>query len=253
MMSPWVQRLLIANFAVFLLMELQPEFVNYLALSSQTVLSRPWTPVTYMFAHAGPWHLLMNMLMLFFFGPRLERRLGSRAFAHFYLLCGLCAGLVSMSTPSFIVGASGAIYGVLAAFAVFWPRQTLHIWGVVPVQARTLVIALIVLSFVMQASDLQQGVAHFAHIGGALAGWIYVRELRKRALARRQPDSRRAAVSKAAEEAMVERWSRVPLDKLHELNREEFGKILSKAKEVGAGKIPANDRQFMERISRATS
>ena len=89
-MTPWVKRLIVANLAVFVaqwILKLPVE--SWFAFAPSQVLYRPWTPITYMFAHSGFWHIFFNMLMLFFFGPPLEERWGSREFIKYYLICGL--------------------------------------------------------------------------------------------------------------------------------------------------------------------
>ena len=91
-LTPWVRRLLVANLLVFLVQSTlftNPDYSNAFAFSPQTAWEHPWTFVTYMFLHAGILHLVLNMLMLFFFGPSVEDRMGGRVFVLFYLLCGI--------------------------------------------------------------------------------------------------------------------------------------------------------------------
>src|SRR5688572_18780691 len=112
-LTPWVKRLLIANIAVFLLTYAFRDITYYLAFAPSEILSRPWTPITYMFVHGGIFHLLFNMLGLFFFGARLEDRWGSREFIKYYLVCGLGGAALSFvfAFNNSVVGASGAVYG----------------------------------------------------------------------------------------------------------------------------------------------
>src|SRR5687768_5462619 len=101
------------------------ELLNLLALYPFAVLQRPWGVLTYMFVHAGFAHLFFTMIGLYFFGPRLESRLGSRSFLTLYLLAGLGGAVFSFvfSREAGVVGASGCVYGVLLGFAMFWPRE----------------------------------------------------------------------------------------------------------------------------------
>ena len=109
-MTPWVKRLLIANVGVFLLQVAYPSLTSLLQLVPARVLTAPWTPLTYMFTHSGFWHILFNMIVLYFFGPRVEERLGSNRFITLYLIAGLTGALCSVFTPYVaIVGASGAV------------------------------------------------------------------------------------------------------------------------------------------------
>jgi len=144
------------------------------------VLYRPWTLVTYMFLHAGFMHLAFNMLGLYFFGPALERRIGSRDFILLYLMSGATGAVLSFmlipfTGPVAIVGASGAVFGVLLGFARYWPDQPIYLMMVLPIPARALVIGLAALSLFSGFSGAASGVAHFAHLGGFLGGWGYLR------------------------------------------------------------------------------
>lgn len=150
-----------------------------------------WQPLTYQFLHAGFWHLLLNMLGLFFLGPQTERAIGSRRFIRLYLMSGVLGGLgwlllqqalsADMHIPC--VGASGAVFGVIAAFAALFPRQkiTLLLFFILPItiQARNLAIGLGVMTLFMMFTD-QGNIAHAAHLAGGLTGWIYIKFLLKR-------------------------------------------------------------------------
>lgn len=178
-MTPWVQRLVIANVAVYVLQLVFSDLTLRLSFIPALAITRPWTIVTYMFAHdpSSMWHLLMNMLGLFFFGPPLEERLGSRDFLIFYFVCGLGGALLSFvfafNAP--IIGASAAVYGVLLAFAIFWPDVQIYIWGILPVKAKWLVGVIVAMSVISAFSASADGVAHFAHLGGFAAAFLYLR------------------------------------------------------------------------------
>lgn len=178
-MSPWVQRLIIANVAVYVLQLVVGGLTMRLSFIPALALVRPWTIVTYMFAHdpTSMWHLFMNMLGLFFFGPPLEERLGSRDFLIFYFVCGLGGALLSFvfafNAP--IIGASAAVYGVLLAFAIFWPDVQIYIWGILPVKAKWLVGIIVAMSVFSALTSRADGVAHFAHLGGFAAAFLYLR------------------------------------------------------------------------------
>src|SRR5687768_7853506 len=123
-LTPWVRHLIIANAVVSLAGWLIPGLLDLLAFRPAVALQRPWTFVTYMFVHGDFWHLFFNMLGLFFFGPPVEERLGSKDFIRYYTICGLIGGgvLAFIFAPTaMLIGASGALYAVMLAFAVFWP------------------------------------------------------------------------------------------------------------------------------------
>ena len=184
MLTPVVKRLLVANVAVFLAASLvkllgAPAYwdIDWFAFQPTRIFVRPWGVFTYMFVHGGLMHLALNMLVLFFFGPPLESRWGGRDFLKYYVICGL--GGVALSfffLPAAVVGASAAIYGLMLAFAVNWPEAPIYVWGIFPVKAKWLVAFLFVLS-VMSAFDGSAGggVAHFAHLGGLVTGFIYLK------------------------------------------------------------------------------
>ena len=177
-MTPWVRILLMANAGVFLVTVLvgQGAMFDLFAFSPDRLLERPWGMVTYMFMHAGLWHLLMNLLFLFFFGPPLEARWGSDLFLKFYLVCGLGGVLLSFAfSDAAIVGASAACYGIMLAFAMAWPNQTVYIWALFPVKVKWMVGFLVALSFVSAIGPNRDGFAHLAHLGGAVAGFLMVK------------------------------------------------------------------------------
>ena len=176
--TPWVKRLLIANMAAFLVTVAVGYGVmfDWFAFSPSRIVQRPWGVVTYMFIHGGLWHLLMNMLVLFFFGPPLERRWGSDTFLRFYLVCGLGGVVLSfLFISSQIVGASAACYGIMLAFAMTWPDSPIYIWGLVPIKAKWLVGFLAALSLASAVGPTQDGVAHLAHLGGVVTGFFFLR------------------------------------------------------------------------------
>lgn len=174
----WVKILLIANALAFLLTVAvgRDLIFDLFAFSPGRLADRPWGMVTYMFVHAGLWHLLMNLLFIFFFGPPLEERWGSDMFIKFYLVCGLGGVLLSFAfSGATIVGASAACYGIMLAFAMAWPEQPVYIWGMFPVRVKWLVAFLVALSFVSAIGPARDGVAHLAHLGGAAAGFLLVK------------------------------------------------------------------------------
>ncbi len=178
-LTPWVKRLLLANGAVFLVSLVVPIgfLVRWFGFTPAEILFRPWGIFTYMFVHGGFWHVLFNMLVVFFFGPPLERRLGGTEFLKLYLLGGLGGALAgfafAFSTP--VIGASAAVFALMLAFAWYWPNAPIYIWGIFPVKAKYLVGVLVVFTFLATFSDAQSVTAHFAHLGGLVAGALYLR------------------------------------------------------------------------------
>jgi len=249
-MTPWVRRLLLANIAVFsaTVFVFSPRVVSQLVLIPALLPIQPWTVITYQFLHAGFWHLAFNMLGLYFFGPRLEGRIGSRHFILLYLLSGVGGAVLSVLTPDArIVGASGAVFGVLLGFARYWPRERIYVYGLIPVEARFLVIFLAGLSL---WSGIGGGgnIAHFAHLGGFIGGWIYLRLMEHNSPARKFRVQLGAATLGKPSARDLKRWEGVNRDGLHPINRDEYDRVLQKAKTEGILSLTVQERAFMERI-----
>lgn len=253
-MTPWARRLLIANVALFVVTLMAAQAPALAALINQLVLvpvripQRPWSIVTYAFLHADFFHLLFNMIGLFFFGPRLESVLGSRHFLGLYFTSAVAAAIASLLTPfAAIVGASGAVFGILFGFAKFWPRDRIYFWGVIPIEARWFIVLLAIYSIVGGFTS-GGGVAHFAHLGGLVGGWLFLKVIEIRSPARRfrkkaTPHFGRATASD------IERWRRIPRESLHPVNREELDRIMRKVDEHGPQSLEPREREYLERLS----
>ncbi|MGH7700466.1 MAG: rhomboid family intramembrane serine protease [Gemmatimonadales bacterium] len=250
-MTPWVLRLVVANVAMFLVSMRFPAASDWLGFSPRFAPHQPWTIVTYMFLHANLWHLLFNMLALYFFGPMLELRLGGRRFLGLYFVSGLVGALFSFATPAVrIVGASGAVYGVMLGFARYWPRVQVLIWGIIPVEAWLLVIGMTLLALFGGAGWGQPGVAHFAHLGGFAGGLVYLLAAERLSPAARFR-ARAKAAPKAAAANVVGRWKSINREALHPVNREEFDRVMAKIDDGGVGSLTAEERLFLDRFTPA--
>jgi len=193
---PVIKFLLISNVAVFLIQfffldalkagntAIGQTFVkNFALFTIQSPYFRPWQLFTYMYMHGGFSHLFFNMFALWMFGMELENLWGSKTFFIFYTVCGLGAGLANIFlAPLFTVippnvptvGASGSIYGVLIAFGMIFPNRYIYIYFMLPIKAKYLVIAYIAIEVFAVASQSQSGIAHVAHLGGGVIGFLYV-------------------------------------------------------------------------------
>ena len=257
-MTQWAMRLIIANVAMFMLtMYVAPGFGNELVFYPRMVLVRPWTLVTYMFLHGGWSHLIFNMLVLFFFGPRVEERLGSRHFLGLYFTAGIVGALLSIPMGAPIVGASGGMYGVSLAFAYYWPRERIYIWGVLPVEARWLVVAMTVIAITQGFGGRVGGtnIAHLAHLGGYIGGFLYIKAMEWRSPARQFRNratgtAPRVPVIIASESADLERWATIPRDELHEVNRDEVDRLFTKIKAGGIKSLTPEERASLDRFSK---
>ena len=140
----------------------------------------PWQLVTYMFVHGNFWHLFMNMLMLWMFGMEVENTWGTKKFLLFFLICGVAGGLSNLliaplfAPPAATIGASGGVYGVLVAFAMLFPNRYVYFYFFIPVKAKYLITGLIAFEVFYGTTGTSDGVAHMAHLGGAVLAAIWV-------------------------------------------------------------------------------
>jgi membrane associated rhomboid family serine protease len=181
-----VKGLIIANSAVFLLMWLVPPIerllMQWFSLVPADVVTRffVWELVTYLFLHGGFFHVLFNMLALWFFGKDLEDIWGTRRFLQFYFFCGVGAGLfVVLANYLFgnpqvpTIGASGAIYGILLVAAVLWPDRII-IFYIFPIKLKYFVMIMAGIAF-FGLRDLNSGVSQVAHLSGMLFGYVFLK------------------------------------------------------------------------------
>ena len=213
-----------------------------------------------MFVHGGFWHLFFNMLVLFFFGPPLEAKWGGREFLRFYLIAGLGAAVLGLFlADGVVVGASGAIYGVMLAFAMNWPNAPIYVWGIFPVKAKWLVGFFFVLAVFGTFDPVQSSTAHFAHLGGLLTAFIYLKaDWRPRAalgrMGRRRSGRtprplaivpREVTESRAAES---ERTESPPADERQLLD--EVDRVLDKISAEGMAALTLEERALLDEVSR---
>ena len=151
--------------------------VPYFSLSKLWV----WQPFTYMFLHGDFWHIFFNMFILWMFGSEMERLWGTAKFIKYYFITGVGAAflLITFNYSSIIptIGASGAIYGILLAFGLTFPNRLIYIWFIFPVKAKHLVIFFIILEFYFSLVNIGGVIAHLAHFGGMLFGYLYLKRV----------------------------------------------------------------------------
>jgi len=258
-LTPWVKRLLLANAVAFLVTVVDRDlFFRWFAFAPSEFLTRPWGAVTYMFLHGDFWHLFVNMLVLFFFGPPLESRWGSREFVKYYFLCGL--GGVALSfvfAPYWIVGASAAIYGLMLAFALNWPEAPIYIWGIFPVKAKWLVGFLFAVSLMSAFGGADGGIAHFAHLGGIVTGFLYLKsdwrpDLPRRAKRRGSVERRLAIVPRDEPRGEARSAESRPADRpgREDTLLDEVDRILDKISATGIASLTDAERGTLDEVSR---
>ncbi|MFT5884545.1 MAG: membrane associated rhomboid family serine protease [Arcticibacterium sp.] len=203
--TPIVKQLLIANVAIFIISNLAQQFFysnfaffNPLLPNNEQLFNpnfKPWQVVTYMFMHGGLGHLFSNMFGLFIFGSALESFMGSKKFLIYYIITGIGAAVLNSVLNTYemsqlladselywrqavtpMVGASGAIFGILVAFGVLFPNTELMLlFFPVPIKAKYFVILYGLYELYAGTAGLQAGIAHFAHIGGLVTGLILLK------------------------------------------------------------------------------
>lgn len=288
--TPAVQWLIAINVAVFFL---QLTVVgadgmrSALAFDVRDLTSRPWTVFTYMFVHAGFWHLALNMWMLWMFGPRVERAWNARSFTFYYILCGLGGWLFHLMVArngSYLLGASAAIYGVMLAYAMRWPDDEVRLFPLIfiAMKVRWYVVFLVGLNLAQGLLTVNGGggggVAYLAHLGGLFVGYLYLRfsaahgieRLRQRisqlpdvpdetprAIPRAQPRTRERTsdideiVARSNAMAAQRQSAASSLaSKVGKKKTDELNLVLDKISQRGMNSLTHDERRLLEEMSR---
>lgn len=247
-----VRNLIIANVAIFLLqLVIGGRLVSIFGLVPRAVLRNFafWQPVTYLFLHGSFFHILFNMYALWMFGSEIERIWGSREFLKYYFITGIGAGILTVlsspSSPIPTIGASGAIFGLLLAYGLLFPERYILLNFFFPIKAKYLVLIFGLIELLVSFRYTSDGIAHFAHLGGMLVGFIYLK-LDWRLLSFKKqvthpgvrPQRRPRLVPRRRgeeEQATLER---------------EVDRILSKISRLGMESLTEEEREILERASR---
>jgi membrane associated rhomboid family serine protease len=188
-LPPVTWALLIANLCIFLLQQVANEWLIPLfalwPLESFGLLFMPWQVLTYGFLHNDILHLFFNMFAVFMFGADIERVFGSKRYLSYYLVCVVSAAMLQLLVTSqsqaahYTIGASGGVFGLLLAYGMYFPRRTLLlIFPPIPLPAWLFVTLYGLLELYLGVTNSQAGVAHFAHLGGMLGGYLMIRHWR---------------------------------------------------------------------------
>ncbi len=239
-----VKYLLIANAIAFFFQQLfNAQMIGLLALNPRAILTKfyIWQIVTYMFLHGGFLHILLNMFILWMFGCEVERYVGFDRFLKYYFICGIGGGLLHMIIypNSTTIGASGAIYGVLVAFALLFPDRPIMLFPLfITLKAKHWVMIFVAIEVLFGITGKQDGTAHFAHLGGMIAGFIYFKF--------RLADIHDFFKRKRDERRMISiAHKRKELEQL----RSKIDFILDKINEVGYENLTDEERQVLKEAS----
>ena len=253
-LPPAVKGLLLANIAVFILARVSNSisFAQIFGLTVPSVFSQFqfFQFVTYLFVHGDLIHLIFNMLVLYIFGSALERYWGTPFFLRYYFISGIGAGICSIpfiwgiNAP--LIGASGALFGLLVAYGLLFPDRviTLLLFFILPIRmkARQLVLIFIGLElFLLFNSVGGGGIAHFAHLGGALVGFIYLKWPLLRGKMIELLNSKRSIKRNQA----TRDYSNPPLRKKEVDLRSELNRILDKLAQCGWEGLNTEEKEFL--------
>jgi len=240
--TPAARTILIATIVAYFVQQTLPGFENALVFYPGDVFTHPWTIVTYMFLHGSFTHILFNMIGFYFFGPRVEARLGSQRFTILYFLSGVSGALLSfvLAPNAPIIGASAGVFGIMLAFAHFWPHEPVYIYGVLPIPARILVIITTIITLWAGFSGGGSGIAHFAHLGGYVGAFLYVRWID-----RAKGNFRRKVAAAAPPPAQIGNYRDIDRSAIHEVNRAEVDRILDKISARGVESLTPEERLFL--------
>ncbi|MCB2229425.1 rhomboid family intramembrane serine protease [bacterium] len=245
-LSPFIRLIIIICASVFLLqLVLKGSQLAYLfgltpALFFSDFPNRIYQLVTYMFLHGGFWHIFFNMFGLWMFGTEIEHTWGSKRFGRFFFLAGLAGAVLTLAVQSTqmvpMIGASAAIYGVLVAYWRMFPEREVYLYFLFPIKVKWFVPGFMLLGFLTAAP----GVAHWAHLGGALFGLAYmVTDWRGLGFSKKLKNLRYKR-----QEAKLEKRRQEAEDVMKRVDA-----ILDKINEVGIENISKEDRKFLEDAS----
>jgi membrane associated rhomboid family serine protease len=246
-MTSAVKTLIIINVAVFVLINLFRAYslIYIFGMVPQLVLKKfmIWQLVTYMFVHVQLWHLLVNMLMLWFFGPAIEQAWGRNRFLFYYFFTGIGAALCSFifAFDHSIIGASGAIFGLLVAYAIMFPETIILVFFLFPMKIKHAIILFAAINF-LGAMQPSGGIAYFAHLGGALFGYLYL----KSEWVRRRLSYLSLANLK---EWWIEKDSNRRQSRQEEFNK-EVDRILDKISKQGMKSLTRAEKEILDKKSK---
>ncbi len=242
-----VKTLVLINVAVFIIIHIFRTVAWFIifGLVPGLVFSRLmlWQLITYLFLHFGLWHLVLNMLMLWMFGSVIENRWGSKRFLYYYLFTGIGAGLCSIvfayNSSAPVVGASGAIFGLLVAYAMMFPDSVILLFFIFPMKMKYAAMVLAGINLLGALSNPGGGIAYIAHLGGGLFGYLYLKNEKIRLILSRYSlasikDSlrRKRAYKKRIREKYID---------------EQIDRILDKISAQGIESLTKHDKEILKK------
>jgi membrane associated rhomboid family serine protease len=258
-LTPVVKGLIVSNVVVFVLQTVTLDRTGvslYFCLVPRLLLRKAfaWQLLTYMFLHGSTWHLLLNMVGLWMFGSDIESRLGARRFVGLYFLSGVGAGLCYAATSwgaravAPMLGASGALFGVLISFAMLFPDRLVMLMLPFPltVKAKHAVLGFAFLEILSVISAARDNVAHFAHLGGLAFGYVYMKAKFQLALPYAFAERFSSAFKRLWHSRKAAKYKYRPID-VEEFISREVDPILAKISQYGIGSLTRREKRILKK------
>ena len=180
--SDAIKVLIIINVGMYILQIItasQLDMIRIFGLSTETIWPLIWQPITYMFTHGGVWHVAINMFVLWMFGSELETIWGKNEFLKYYFITGVGAGIIWLffnigGSSAILIGASGAVYGILMAYGLMFPNRTVYVYFLFPIKVKWFVIFIGAMAFI-SSMGTGSNISHLTHLSGMLIGYLYLR------------------------------------------------------------------------------
>ena len=177
-----IKILVIINVGMYLLQMItasQLDMIRFFGLSAETIWPLIWQPITYMFMHGGVWHVAINMFVLWMFGMELEKIWGKNEFLKYYFVTGIGAGIIWLlfnigGSNAILIGASGAVYGILMAYGLMFPNRTVYVYFLFPVKVKWFILFIGAITFI-SSMGTGSNISHLTHLSGMLIGYLYLR------------------------------------------------------------------------------
>ena len=177
-----IKILVIINVGMYLLQMItasQLDMIRFFGLSAETIWPLIWQPITYMFMHGGVWHVAINMFVLWMFGMELEKIWGKNEFLKYYFVTGIGAGIIWLlfnigGSNAILIGASGAVYGILIAYGLMFPNRTVYVYFLFPVKVKWFILFIGAITFI-SSMGTGSNISHLTHLSGMLIGYLYLR------------------------------------------------------------------------------
>ena len=207
-----------------------------------------WQPFTYLFFHGGIWHVLINMFVLWMFGSELEKFWGKKEFLRFFFITGIGSGLItilfSLSSTNPVVGASGAIYGVLLAYGFMFPNRLVYLYFLIPIKVKYLVMLIGAIAFFSSLNPGNSNISHLTHLSGMVIAFIYLRSSINWNTINHFVIHRKDEIKRHYEDKKNEKRDALKL---------QVDAILDKINDVGYDNLSESEREFLFNASKKLS